>query len=116
MGQPYCILDVLGDVLDDGELRFVEAAKTLEAARRRIRALGESHPGEFVIYDQQTGERVFVKVGVERAVAPLLPRLLEAVQGEGIFARTNEPFGGAKRRSDVCLPKNPAIVAPVSCF
>jgi hypothetical protein len=28
----FCILKVLGDVLDDGELHFVEGAQTLEAA------------------------------------------------------------------------------------
>lgn len=75
MRHPFCILNVLGDVLDDGELRFVGAAKTLEAARRRIRALGQSHPGEFIIYNQQTGERLSVKAGAEKAVAPLLPYL-----------------------------------------
>ena len=73
MGQPYCILDVLGDVLDDGELHFVETAKTLKAARRRIKALGHSRPGEYVIYNQQTGERVSMKAGAEKAGAPLLP-------------------------------------------
>ncbi len=73
MRQPCCILDVLGDVRNDGELRFVGAAKTLEAAKRRIRALGQSNPGEFVIYNQQTGQRVSVKAGAEKASAPLRP-------------------------------------------
>lgn len=41
MRLPFCILNVFGDVLDDGELHFVEAAKTLEAAKRRIEALSE---------------------------------------------------------------------------
>ena len=58
MRRPYCILNVLGDVLDDGELHFVAAARTLEAARRRIRSLGKSCPGEYVIYNPQTGERL----------------------------------------------------------
>jgi hypothetical protein len=47
---PFCILNVLGDVLADGELRFVEAARTLEAARRRIKALAKLWPGQYVIY------------------------------------------------------------------
>lgn len=59
--RPFCILNVLGDVLDGGEVRFVEATKTLQSARRRIRTLGESCPGEFVIYNQQTGERMSIK-------------------------------------------------------
>lgn len=74
MRRPFCILNVLGDVLNDGEYRFVAAAKTLEAARRRIRTLGGSRPGEFVIYNQQTGERVSMQIGTERVVAPLLPQ------------------------------------------
>lgn len=59
--RPFCILNILGDVLDGGEVRFVGATKTLQSARRRIRALGESCPGEFVIYNQQTGERMSIK-------------------------------------------------------
>jgi|SRR5215472_3170517 len=69
MRRPYCILNVLGDLLDDGELHFVEAAGTLEAARRRIRSLGKSRPGEYVIYNQQTGERLPIEVGAERVIA-----------------------------------------------
>lgn len=63
--RPFCILKVLGDVLDGGEVRFVEATKTLQTARRRIRTLGESCPGEFVIYNQQTGERMSIEGGVD---------------------------------------------------
>ena len=47
----FCILKVLGDVLDDGELHFVERATTLEAARRRIGVLAEATPGQYVIYN-----------------------------------------------------------------
>jgi hypothetical protein len=58
MRLPFCILNVLGDVLDGGELHFVEAAQTLGAARRRIKTLAESRPGEYIIYDGQSGEMV----------------------------------------------------------
>lgn len=61
--RPFCILNILGDLLDGGEVRFLETTKTLQAARRRIRALGESCPGEFVIYNQLTGERMSIKRG-----------------------------------------------------
>ena len=67
MRRPFCILSVLGDVLNDGELRFVGAAKTLEAAKRRIKALGHSRPGEYIIYNQRTGERQSIEVGADRA-------------------------------------------------
>ncbi len=50
-------------MLADGELRFVEAARTLEAARRRIKALAKLWPGQYVIYDGQTGERVSIIAG-----------------------------------------------------
>ena len=60
MRLPYCILSVLGDVLDDGELHFVEAAQSIDAAKARVTALAELWPGEYVIYDAETGERVFI--------------------------------------------------------
>ncbi len=62
---PFCILNVLGDVLDDGELRFVASTQTLEAARRRIKALAKLRPGQYVIYDEQTGERVSITAGAK---------------------------------------------------
>ena len=60
MRQPFCILNVVGDVLDDGELYFVEAAQSLDAAKARVQSLAELWPGEDVIYDEATGERVSV--------------------------------------------------------
>ena len=68
MRRPFCILSVLGDVLDEGELHFVGTAKTMTAARRRIKALGHSRPGEYVIYNQRTGERQSIEVGAGSAV------------------------------------------------
>ena len=53
----------LGDVLDGGELYFVEAAQSLDAAKARVQSLAELLPGEFVIYDEATGERVSVTAG-----------------------------------------------------
>ena len=65
MRLPFCILNVLGDMLDGGELHFVDAAQTLEAARRRIKAIAKSRPGQYVIYDEQTGERVPITAGAK---------------------------------------------------
>jgi len=59
----FCILKVLGDLLDDGELHFVERAKTFEAARRRIEALAAGSPSQYVIYNGETGERVSIVAG-----------------------------------------------------
>jgi hypothetical protein len=63
MRLPFCILNVAGDVLDDGELYFVESAQSLDAAKARVQSLAELLPGEFIIYDEATGERVFVAAG-----------------------------------------------------
>ena len=60
MRLPFCILNVAGDVLDDGELYFVEAAQSLDAAKARVQSLAELLPGEFVIYDEATGQRVLI--------------------------------------------------------
>ena len=66
MRSPFCVLSVRGDLLDDGEVRFIEAVQTLEIAKQRIEALAESEPGKFVIYNEETGERLFVIAGVGR--------------------------------------------------
>jgi len=60
MRMTFCILNVLGDVLDDGELCFVEMAQSLDAAKARVESLSELRPGEYVIYDETTGEHVYV--------------------------------------------------------
>ena len=68
---PFCVLKVLGDVLDDGELHFIERARTFEAARRRIEALAEVRPGQYVIYNGETGERVSIVAGGKRGQSAL---------------------------------------------
>ena len=49
MRQPFCILSVLGDVLEDGELHLVGATQTLAAARRRIK-LSQSHRRDSTLF------------------------------------------------------------------
>ena len=61
----FCILIVLGDLLDGGELLFVEAVQTSEAARQRIEALAAFRPGQYVIYNEETGESLSITAGVE---------------------------------------------------
>ena len=65
MRQPFCILEVFGDVLDDGELRLIETANTLIDARHRVEILAELRPGRYVIYDAETGERVSLVAEIE---------------------------------------------------
>jgi len=58
---------VRGDVLDGGELYFVEAAQSLDAAKARVQSLAELLPGGFVIYNEATGERVSVTTDAGRS-------------------------------------------------
>ena len=51
---------MFGDVLDDRELHFVEAAQTFECAMQRIEVPAESMPRQFVNYNEETGQRVFI--------------------------------------------------------
>jgi hypothetical protein len=44
----------------DGDLHFVEAVQAFDDAKRRVSELGEEWPGEFVIDNEETGERLFV--------------------------------------------------------
>ncbi len=60
MRARFCILKVSGDVLEDGESVFLGAAETLEIARRRVEALAEFWRGQYVIYDELTGNRVSI--------------------------------------------------------
>lgn len=62
MRPSFCILTLLGDLLDDGELHFVEAVQTLEIGKQRIETLAMSRPGQYIIYNEETGERVSVTV------------------------------------------------------
>ena len=63
MRLPFCIFKLR----DDESLHFVEAAQTLDAAKARVQALAELWPGEYVIYDTETGERVSITASSEEA-------------------------------------------------
>jgi hypothetical protein len=47
-------------VQSDGDFHFVEAMQTFDDAKVRVREIGELWPGEYVIDNEETGERVFV--------------------------------------------------------
>ncbi len=70
----FCILNVLGDALDGGELHLVETAKTLKAARRRIEAPAKVWPGQYFIYNERTGERISITAGTKPRTLPLESR------------------------------------------
>ena len=52
-------------VQNDGGLHFVEAMQTFDDAKERVRELGEIWPGEYVIDNEATGERLFVSTSDE---------------------------------------------------
>jgi hypothetical protein len=70
MRQAFCILKVLGDVLDDGELHLIETAPNIEVAKARVQVLAEFRAGEYVIYDEATG-KTWRKLGATQILGPL---------------------------------------------
>jgi hypothetical protein len=48
-------------VESDGHLLWKAAAETLEAARRCVKILMASEPGDYVIYSQQTGHKTIIR-------------------------------------------------------
>lgn len=47
-------------------VRWLESAPDLEVAKARVKALAAASPGEYVILNQKTGERIFVKPPAKR--------------------------------------------------
>lgn len=58
----------ISKVESDGSLRLIEQADGLERARARVKKLSAFSPGEYVIHNQQTGERVCLKSHVKQIV------------------------------------------------
>lgn len=52
----------------DGGLRLIEQADDLERARARVKKLSAFSPGEYVIANQQTGEKISIKTHVKQIV------------------------------------------------
>ena len=46
---------------EDGTLHRVEAARDLETAKARVSALAEAFPGEYVILDLTTGQKLSIR-------------------------------------------------------
>ena len=59
MGLPFHIFKVQGD----GNLHFVKAVPSLDAAKALVQSLAELWPGEYVIHNEETGERVSITAG-----------------------------------------------------
>jgi hypothetical protein len=46
--------------------RWMEAAATMERARARVKILATSSPGEYIIANQKTGEKISIKPKIKR--------------------------------------------------
>ena len=56
-------LDIFRDIFrveTDGHLLWRAAADTLQSAQRRVKILMTSEPADYVIYSQETGDKIFV--------------------------------------------------------
>ena len=58
-----------------GELRWLGAADTIEAAKVRIEERTQTAPGNFVIHNQKTAEAIRVISGNEEKRSPQQPRV-----------------------------------------
>jgi hypothetical protein len=47
--------------LDQAGVRWLESAESLDHAKTRIHELAVSSPGEFLLLDQKTGNKVVIK-------------------------------------------------------
>jgi hypothetical protein len=59
MRRAFCIYKVQSD----GGLHFVKAKQTFDDAKARVRELGDVWPGEYVIENEETGERYSLAQG-----------------------------------------------------
>jgi len=58
----------ISKVESDGNTRLIEQADDMERARDRVKKLSAFSPGEYVISNQQTGEKVSIKSYVKQIV------------------------------------------------
>jgi hypothetical protein len=45
-----------------GDIRWLEPAKDIEAAKSRLKALGMVKPGRYVLFSQKTGNRLIFQI------------------------------------------------------
>ena len=81
--NPFDIIKVLAN----DTLAWVESAKELTAARIRVWELLACSPGEYIVFNQQTGRASGLQVNVQLQVS-----LVERASGKVIFSRPNFDF------------------------
>ena len=63
----------LFEMREDGSLHFVEEAQAFKDVRERVGELAGLWPGEYIIQDEETGERVLIPTGCKphEVVSPI---------------------------------------------
>ena len=56
---PFCVFKLRSD----GSLNLLEAVQTRDEAKARAQAVSKLWPGEYVIHNEATGERISIIVG-----------------------------------------------------
>lgn len=51
--------------LDGGVPRWIEAAQDFDAAKSRVQILGAKSPGEYVVFNHSTQNKIVIKTGPE---------------------------------------------------
>ena len=91
-------------VARDGGLRLMESVNYLERARARVRVLAASSPGEYIIANQETGEKISIKsrakrimfqIGYDEKELNARAELFRRVGHEVISVADNEAAKGA---------------------
>ena len=61
---------VISKVQADGTSSYVESASSLEAAKIRVHAFARHWPGEYVILDRKTGQKISINPGEQPSGQP----------------------------------------------
>jgi len=84
-------IDLIGDVL------WRDAAESLVGARVSIEKLATSSPGEYVIFDQKTGQKIFVTlpgVSAKRGSQAVFKSILNTGRGPHVLKGSRPPHNG----------------------
>ncbi len=49
--------------MDSAGVRWLEAAPNLEHAKARVKEFAANSPGEYVVLDQKTGNKIVIRIG-----------------------------------------------------
>jgi hypothetical protein len=58
--------------MDSAGVRWLEAAPNLEHAKARVKEFAATSPGEYVVLDQKTGNKIVIRSGKVQGVSEAL--------------------------------------------